>query len=153
MPWGLHAHQQHLDDLTYGGVVIVGRKTHEALILEERVVRDRINLILTEQDDFVYLEDRHIIGVFSIHDALERARRFLPEGRPQEIFVIGGQETFELFLPLASTLRLTLVTGDVPQCSKFFPVYTKDFSYVTQHGLAGRDHGLEYSFTTWKRKE
>lgn len=152
VPWALHDHHQNLRLLTEGRIIIVGRKTYERLLLQGMAMQRRICLVLTNQDEFAYLEKSNVTGVYSLEDALERARASLPE-KDREVFVLGGQETFELFLPLASTLHLTLITGDVPQCDRFFPVYGEDFSYTTQHGLTGRDHGLEYSFTTWERNK
>lgn len=156
-PWALHAHQHHLDALMEGGVMIMGRKTYESLLANDQVVRDRAYLVLTRQDEFAYLEKHNVMGVYSVEDAQEGARRFLRGGKTSQdsgVFVIGGQEAFELFLPLASRLVLTLVTGEAPQCDAFFPAYRDDFSLVGQYGLESRcqQQGLSYRFTMWERK-
>lgn len=100
MPWKLPAESVYFKQTTLGHPVITGRKNFEAM---GRPLPDRLNVIVTRQED--YKAPEGCIVVHSFPDALQ-----LPRVKSaDEVFVIGGQEIYNLALPLADRLYLTLV--------------------------------------------
>ena len=110
LPWRLPADMQHFRRHTLGKPVLMGRKTYESI---GKPLPKRTNIILTR--DHNYLVDGCVV-THSIEDALNTASGC------DEIMIIGGASTYELFLPRADRLYLTYVhdcfEGDV-----YFPAY------------------------------
>lgn len=113
MPWRgrLPADVEHFVNTTRGKAVIMGRKTWESLPKGSKPLAGRKNIVLTRDTEF---KAPGCIVVHSAEEALLEA-----EGK-REAVVIGGSEIYELFLPLADTMYLTLIdrefVGDA-----FFP--------------------------------
>jgi len=100
LPWDLPADMKHFMELTIGHPIIMGRKTHESIGEE---LLGRTNIILSTRQDI------YAPGCVLVHDprdALELAR--VSEGG-EEIFVIGGGQIFEYFLPLTDKLYITMI--------------------------------------------
>ena len=77
----------------------MGRKTFESI---GKPLPDRTNIVLTQNKEL------KIDGVKIAHTVKE-AVEMADEG---EIFVIGGAKIYELALPFAETLYLTLIDGE-----------------------------------------
>lgn len=108
LPWRLPADLKHFKDLTTGHTVIMGRKTYDSIA---KPLPNRINIVVSRTND---LNIPGCITVRSLKEALAAA----PDN--QEIFVMGGAEIYDQFLPLAQKLYLTQIhhqfDGDI-----FFP--------------------------------
>ncbi|MFO0891900.1 MAG: dihydrofolate reductase [Isosphaeraceae bacterium] len=110
LPWRLPRDLKHFRKLTWGKPIIMGRKTYESL---GRPLPGRTNIVLTRQTDYL------AAGCMVAHgrdDALALAAGTGAE----EAMIIGGSEVFRMFLPLATTIHLTLVEGEF-RGDVFFP--------------------------------
>lgn len=108
LPWKLPADLKHFQDLTTGHVVIMGRKTYDSI---GKPLPNRTNIVISGKSN------PNIPGcvvVASVEEALNKA----PDN--QEIFIMGGGEIYNQFLPFAQKLYLTKIDhqfdGDI-----FFP--------------------------------
>lgn len=114
LPWKLPADMQRFKQLTTGHAVLMGRKTWDSLPEKFRPLPDRYNLVLSRQTP---LNPKGADKVRSVEEGIERARRWfdMREDQGEEIpkdpqcFVIGGAQVYELALPLAKRMQLTLV--------------------------------------------
>lgn len=108
LPWKLPADLRHFRDLTTGHVVIMGRKTYDSI---GKLLPNRINIVISGKSN---LDIPGCIIAASVEEALNKT----PDN--QEIFIIGGGEIYNQFLPLAQKLYLTKIDhqfdGDI-----FFP--------------------------------
>lgn len=85
--------------LTMGSIVVMGRKTFESI---GKPLPGRTNIVLSKREDYnpegvlVYRSIQDVISLFTT----------------QNIFVIGGGEIYNLFLPYADRIEMTLVEED-----------------------------------------
>lgn len=102
LPWNnLSADMKRFKDLTMGHAVIMGRKTWESLPSRFRPLPGRKNIILSRS----YQHSEGYIIAHSLEDALDCVD---PE---EDLFVIGGKEIYQLTLPHASRIYMTIVHG------------------------------------------
>ncbi len=86
---------------TVGKAVIMGRKTLESLPGGQPLAK-RTNIVLSRDPDY-RMKGALVCG--SVEEALKAAAGFAP----QDVFVIGGQETYEAFLPYCDTAYITYI--------------------------------------------
>ena len=110
LPWYLPADLRHFKQLTLGKPMLMGRKTWESL---PGLLPDRQHIVLTH--DRNYLAD----GCTLVH-SIEQALAML-EG-VSEVMIIGGAALYELALPWAERLYLTLVHAKL-EGDTYFPMY------------------------------
>lgn len=101
LPWRLPADMRHFVALTRGKPVIMGRKNYEDI---GRPLPKRTNIILTRQHDF------EAEGCLVAHSAEEALR--LASAAP-EVMIIGGEGVYDLFLPLADRVYLTVIEAEL----------------------------------------
>ncbi len=113
LPWPepIPADWQHLEKVTKGKKMIMGRRSYED---KHRVSSEAGNFVLSHQDD-LELED-NFTQVRSLEEALE-----LCKGE-EEVFVIGGEGVFKTALPICQTIYLTLVLEEF-EGDTFFPKF------------------------------
>lgn len=98
LPWHLPEDLQHFKKTTLGKPVIMGRKTFESM--DSKPLPGRHNIILT-QHDVLTAE-----GCTVVHSAAEALKAV---GEVPEVMVIGGAKIFEMFLPIATKMYLTII--------------------------------------------
>lgn len=141
--WHLPNDLKFFKNLTWGMVVIMGRKTFEAV---NKPLPGRINIVITRQSGWAA---EGTITATDLKDALEKATTT----NCKEIFVIGGGEIYKQSMPIANKIYITRVhtalDGDT-----FFPetdeaawklTSNEDFQTDTRHAYA-------YSFQVWEKK-
>lgn len=101
IPWVNKEDMHHFRRLTMGKPVIMGRKTWESL---PGPLKGRDNIVMTR--GWQHRSDCSEAG--SLADAIHLARGMLPLYGETEAMVIGGEEIYRLFLPIASKIYLTL---------------------------------------------
>ncbi|QKT04352.1 type 3 dihydrofolate reductase [Ectothiorhodospiraceae bacterium 2226] len=109
MPWHLPADMAHFRKLTLGKPVLMGRKTFESL---GKPLPSRTNIVLTRDAEF---HAEGCLVVHSVEEALKVASNAF------EFMVIGGQHVYELMLPRAQRMYLTLVHARVDGDAYFPP--------------------------------
>ncbi len=143
--WRLPNDMKFFKNTTWGMPVIMGRKTF--LSLGARPLPGRQNIILTRQKDHgIINEEVWITG--SVEEALSRAG----ETDCKEVFVVGGGQIYEIFLPLTQKIFMTRVhtflEGDT-----FFPlIKNEEWKKVYHLNFPADDHhAYAYTFETWER--
>lgn len=109
LPWHLPEELQYFKKTTLGKPVLMGRQTFESM--NSKPLPGRHNIILSQNRDF---KPKDVTVVHSLAEALKAV------GDVEELMVIGGSQIFELFLPLASRLYLTIVHGQY-EGDSYFP--------------------------------
>lgn len=136
LPWHLPNDLRQFKKLTLGKNVLMGRKTYESL---QRPLPNRNNYVLTKSGDG-YPEQ---VGVF--HSKAE-----VLTSNFNELFVIGGEEIFRLFLPDCQKIYLTLVHAVVAG-DAYFPEF-KGFIEINRENFESDEkHLYKYSFIEYMR--
>ncbi len=115
LPWHLPADLKFFKKTTLNSTILMGRKTFESI---GKPLPKRRNIVLTRDENWSKE------GVEVIHSA--EGVNSLPNLSDENLFIIGGAEIYELFLPLMDELIVTHVMerfeGDT-----YFPEYQKYF--------------------------
>ncbi|TDT34072.1 dihydrofolate reductase [Naumannella halotolerans] len=132
-PFRISEDFQRFKSLTMGGVLIMGRKTHEAI---GRPLPGRQTFVLTRDRD--WSDDG--VEVFADPDqALQCAR-----ARDRKVFICGGGEIYRLYWDRLTRLEVTEVDAEAPG-DVTFPVIDVDRWFLSQ--VQPREG---YEFQTWE---
>ncbi len=132
---------EHFRKVTLGHTVIMGRKTFESI---GRALPDRTNIVISRDREFQSHHDIKIVS--TVEEALEEAKKY----EEKEVFVIGGAQIYELFLPYADKLYLTIVDKQVKDADAFFPEYEKDFKRIIS-SKGDNEKGVKFTFLELER--
>jgi len=141
--WCLPNDMKFFKNVTWGMVVIMGRKTLEAL---GKPLKGRKNIVITRQS----LNTDGAVIVKSLEEALSAAK----EMDVKEVMVIGGGEIYKLALPKANRIYITRVHAKPEDADTFFPEFSeKEWKLVSKKDYdADSKHEYAYSFQLWERK-
>lgn len=105
-----------------GNMVIMGRKTYESIGLKNGLP-GRFNVVLTQDPGFdIESKDQSIVVAHSLQEVYDK---YLTnpeyESAYNECFVIGGEQIYDLFLPIASKCYITFINGQNGPEDAWFP--------------------------------
>ncbi|OOB79816.1 MAG: hypothetical protein BEN18_02750 [Epulopiscium sp. Nuni2H_MBin001] len=135
LPWHIPEDLQFFKQLTTGHTIVMGRKTFDSI---GRALPNRNNVVLTRNLSF------NVDGVNTITDFNEVF------SMPDEVFIIGGGEIYNLFMPYTHKLYITLV-DKVIKGDTSFPNYD-EFICIKEVPKQDTSCELDYTFTQWIRK-
>lgn len=107
MPWHLPAELQHFKKATMDRAIVMGRKTWQAI---GRPLSGRQNIVISRNTG-LKAEGAEVVS--SLQQAVDQSTS-------PEIMVIGGGQLYELALPMAQRLILTLIDIE-PEADTWFP--------------------------------
>jgi dihydrofolate reductase len=139
LPWCLPADLHHFKTITAGHPIVMGRKTYESI---GHALPGRDNLVLTRQ---ITYQAPHIRVIHSYQSILELATA-------KTVFIIGGSGLYQLFLPYAARIYLTVIEfcceGDV-----FFPELDTTWQVASQtSGSPDLQNLLPYRFLVYEKQ-
>lgn len=111
IPWRIPNDLTYFKVTTMGHPIVMGRKTYESI---GKPLPGRVNIVLTRDRDYVVPGG---VVTDSIDYVMELARK-------QDVFVIGGAQVYEVFLPMAGRLYITNVYREF-EGDSFFPPFDK----------------------------
>ena len=130
--------------MTTGHTVLMGRKTFESL--PKGALPDRRNIVLTTKSDY---------SAPGIEVANNISEALAMTSDDPEVFIIGGEEIYRQFLPLADRLHLTLVNDAAKEADAYFPLDEEDSTgwLVTDLTETHTDPktGLTFTFMTLEK--
>lgn len=86
---------------TYGKVVVMGRKTYESLPNQSALV-GRKNIVLTNNKNY---KAKDVTVCHSVEEVLEELKPYASD----DVYIIGGAQIYEQFLPYCDTAHITRV--------------------------------------------
>ena len=140
IPWYLIEDLKHFQKITKFSAVIMGRKTFESI---GTPLPDRLNVVMTRTP-------RGITGVeevLSKEEALEVASSF-----SEEVFVIGGENIYTEFMPLAVRMYLTIVNLKVDEDTVFPKWDEEQWIEVSNTKKVDKSKNIKFSFVEYLRK-
>jgi len=138
--WHLPNDLKFFKNTTWGGVVIMGRKTFESV---NKPLPGRTNIVITKQPDW---NAENVIVASSISDAIQKAKNL----NFKEIFIIGGGEIYKESLSIAHKIYLTRVHTSI-EGDTFFPaLQSEEWKLMSNKDFtADEKHAFGYSFQVW----
>ena len=136
--WHISDDLKRFKKITSHNTIIMGRKTFESL---PGILPNRKHVILTR--DKSYSVDNPNVEI--IHSKEEIINRF--KDSPVEVFIIGGGQIYNEFLPYADKLYLTKVLKDFEGDTSFPNVDENQWSVdYSSEVLTNEKDGLQYQF-------
>lgn len=144
LPWHLSSDLKRFKRLTMGHHIVMGRRTYESI---GKPLPGRINVVLTRSPSYA------VPGCKIVH-SFDEAVNIAREANESELFVIGGGEVFDIALPIANKLYLTIVNASLP-ADTFFPVWDdREWDEVERMDIPADDSNeYDSSFVVYKRKK
>lgn len=122
IPWDVPGDRKFFREKTLNHIVVMGRKTWESL---PKLLDGRTNVVLTRQKDY---EAKGAVVLGSLDEALDF---YAEHGEPREhMWIIGGAEIYEEFMPHASEILITQIQLDTPGEGVYAPILKRsDWNY------------------------
>ena len=135
-PWRLSADMKHFAETTKEKAVVMGRKTWDSIPQKFRPLPGRENIVVTKNTELM------ISGCAVLCHPEQVLRIF----KDQEVWVIGGGEMYNIFLPYARRLLITHVDTIIEDADTFFPEINGDWKSrpLFQHEV---DEKNQFSFS------
>lgn len=137
LPWSLPDDLKRFKEITRGHPVIMGRKTFESI---GKPLADRRNIVITHDKNYL---PHGVDVVHSLEEAIKLSRATLDT---DEVFVVGGGETYNLALPYANKMYLTHVETGVLS-DAFFPEFDLNEWKISNEEFHPKDDKHLYDFT------
>jgi len=138
--WKIPEDLKRFKEITKGHPIIMGRKTFDSI---GRLLPGRTNVVITRDSNWAV---EGTFPIISMEKAIELAK--LKPGN-EEVFIIGGGQIYDLGLPYADKLYLTLI-DDSKEADSFFPEYEHAFPKKKFIG-DGAFEGVKYSWVDFER--
>lgn len=122
-----------------GKPIVMGRATFDSI---GRALPGRTNIVLTRRPDWAA---EGVLVATSPDEALALAAVASPGS---DICVIGGAQVYDLFMPRAGRLEITMVNAH-PEGDAHFPAWDRSEWVLTHEDF--RQGDPSYSFQTWRR--
>ena len=140
IPWNLKEDLKFFRKKTSNSPVIMGRATYESI---GKPLPNRLNIVVTRSTKYI----EGIEKVTTVKKAIEAASRYKDSN---EIYVIGGENIYKEFLPIANRMLITEVELEIPEGDTFFPVW--DINEWKEKSRDKRNEKeIEFSFVDYQR--
>ena len=130
LPWRQSTDLQHFKQITLGGTIVMGRKTWESL---PGKLPDREHLVMTRSN-------RNDVETITYEGVLELSKK-------REIFIIGGGEIYNLFLPHTEKIHRTIIHCKVEDADTFAPEINSEIFKVSDSTVVKKSARDEYDMT------
>ncbi|UOE58177.1 dihydrofolate reductase [Cytobacillus oceanisediminis] len=145
---------KHFVRTTTGKPIIMGSNTFESL--GKKPLKDRFNIVLTNSPMGLTIEHLDTIDQYEnlMFEDFEFIQFMVNQSPEKEFVVIGGQKTYELFLPFASRIYLTRIHHKFENADTFFPELSLDDWFIKEFhgsGLKNEDNDQFFSLYTLER--
>jgi dihydrofolate reductase len=140
LPWRLPADLAYFKKMTLNHPILMGRKTYESI---GKPLPNRTNVIITQNRDYA------VEGCIVVHSVDEAMAKFTEE----ELFVIGGAEVFQLFMPVVDRMYITLIEQEFA-ADTFFPAFdVNEWQLISSEpGITDDKNPYTYSFLVYAKR-
>jgi dihydrofolate reductase len=142
IPWYLPPDLKHFKELTTGHIVIMGRKTYDSLPLRFRPLKDRENVVITNNRELII---PFVDIQYSLTDAISRYIN-----SKKDIFIIGGSTLYNEGIEYADRIDMTSLNINVE--GDTYGPYIDYKEWIIKDATMHQFENIEYSFTTIVRR-
>jgi len=127
IPWKSKKDMQFFYETTKNHVVVMGKNTYLSLPLKNRPLKERFNIVLTNNPEFFEEDAKKYQNVYftkddeKLHAILQNEKSlFFPYLKiDYKIFIIGGKMLYEKYVPQCKTIWVTQIKKNY-NCDLFF---------------------------------
>jgi dihydrofolate reductase len=140
--WHLPNDLRFFKNTTWGGVVIMGRKTFESV---NKPLPGRLNIVISSNKDW---KADQVVTAAGLSEAIAFARG----ENFKQIFIIGGGVIYQQALAITDTVYLTRVHAEIDG-DTFFPALDQaEWKLISKSDFPKDEkHAFAYSFEKWER--
>jgi len=140
LPWHISEDLKRFKSLTMGKPIIMGRKTFDSI---GRPLPGRKNIVITRNTDL------KIKGV-DVVSSLDNVFSLIKD--EEQVFVIGGEEIYRIFLDHATHLYVTEIDS-VLEGDAYFPQFSANYWQEISREKSVNEEGLHFSFVDYQRQD
>ena len=139
IPWHLPEDMAFFRRVTWGNVVIMGRKTYESI---GKPLPHRTNFIITRQEN--YPVPKEAMCFENLQDAIRAGEAIA------DVFIIGGAQIYEQALPYAKVIYLTEIDADFEGDATFPNVFDPlEYSKLILREIPAHEGSPAYRFVRY----
>ena len=141
--WHISDDLKRFEELTTGHVIIMGRKTFEAL---GRILPNRKHIVFSQNPDFKVNDP----NVEIVHSMLQ-LQEYIEDDK--ENFVIGGAMIYNLLMPYVKRMYVTEIDKDF-EGDTFFPRINDEIwkEISRENGPEDSNNNLKYQYVVYERR-
>tara|TARA_B100000212_G_C27200130_1_gene458372 strand:- start:125 stop:613 length:489 start_codon:yes stop_codon:yes gene_type:complete len=139
IPWHIPGELKRFREITMGRPVIMGRKTHESI---GKPLDGRVNIVLTKNQNLRFDGVQCYSKLEDIFNSLKNE---------EEIFVIGGSQIYEITLPLANRLYITMINEEYSGDTWFPKIDFSEWKIIEMKRIKEQTTKTEYSNIIYDR--
>jgi dihydrofolate reductase len=143
IPWTLPADLTRFKELTWGGIVVMGRRTYESI---GQPLPGRINVVITRG-----LVNGDIKVVKNIEEFFSLIKN--NDWSSKSVFVLGGTEIYECFLPRADKIHMTRIYESFKGDTYFPELDLNQWELTSKEtGIRNDENPHHYEYRIYRRK-
>lgn len=156
LPWKIPSEMTHFINSTRGSTVLMGRKTFESI--GSKPLPGRRNIIATSKPGKIKphenifpcdMSDKQLEETFILTACLSGKER------PAKVFIIGGSQIYNQFLPKADRILLSVVPYQIDNGDSLFPTPGPEWAVERISGKDqeenGRNPGRDFTVLSYTR--
>ena len=144
LPWHLPEDLQYFKAVTMGKPILMGRKTYESI---GRPLPGRTNIVLTRDANW---SAEGVVVVNDLDSARAASEKACVAAGVDELMIIGGEQIYRKFLPVADKLYLTKVEA-VVEGDAYFPAIDSDQWQQVAEKIPEKVGNYSYRFVVLER--
>ena len=133
LPWHLPEDLKRFRLITNNNVVVMGRKTHLSI---GKVLPNRLNVILSRDTKWYNPLGDNCVVCYSVEEVIEKFKY-------RDLFIIGGSEIYNQFLPHTDKIYLTLIDKDF-EGDTYFPKLGDNWKEVERETFEKEDYRFHF---------
>lgn len=144
LPWHLPEDLQYFKAVTMGKPILMGRKTYDSI---GRPLPGRTNIVLTRDANW---SAEGVVVVNDLDLAIAASEKACLAADVDELMIIGGEQIYRKFLPIADKLYLTKVEA-VVEGDAYFPAIDSDQWQQVAEKIPKKVGNYSYRFVVLER--
>lgn len=144
LPWHLPEDLQYFKAVTMGKPILMGRKTYDSI---GRPLPGRTNIVLTRDANW---SAEGVVVVNDLDSATAASEKACAAAGVDELMIIGGEQIYRKFLPIADKIYLTKVEA-VVEGDAYFPAIDSDQWQQVAEKIPEKVGNYSYRFVVLER--
>ena len=140
IPWKIKEDLSFFKEKTLNSPIIMGRATYNSI---GRPLPNRLNIVMTRS----VKNTEGVTEVTSVREAVKTASKNKDSSK---VYVIGGENIYKEFLPIAHRMVLTEVELNIEDGDTFFPEWCIS-EWQEQSRDQREENGIKFSFVEYTR--
>lgn len=153
LPWTIPNDLKRFEKLTEHNVVIMGKNTFVSIPDKYKHLKNRINIVLTSNPDQSCFEPyKTTSNLFIIR--VDELQSILQIFHKKRMFIIGGRQIYDLFLPQVKVIHATCVYKNFYDCDTFLDMGRIESGFRVAHAtpfIWSREEECNYKYITLTR--